>query len=373
MRLWDITTPEYFATMTAHEGTAYGVKFSADGRRALSASGDTTIRLWDVATLETIQLFGTIGNEDPEPGHTSLVLSADFSPDEQTIVSVSQDKTVWLWDVATGKLLKTFLADNPDTAEVLEGHSDVVWTVACHPDGKHVISAGFDKRAILWDTETGAIVHVFEGHTDGITAVAITRDGRYLFIGSWDRLVIQWEIDTGTEVRRFAAHTGWIWAVELTPDETMLMSASTDQKMILWDVATGNIVRQYLGHNDSVLSTAFSPDGKRVVSSGHDYLVILWDVDTATPMRKFTGHTNRVRSIDFSPDGKTLMTGSQDRTVKLWNVQTQEDLLAWTHTNRYVREITCAERDRYRVLTLCDAETANQVDLTTSGNLTMQR
>jgi WD40 repeat protein len=113
----------------------------------------------------------------PQVGNSSWVHSVAFSPDGRTALSGSADHTLKLWDVATGKLVRT-----------LEGHSDEVTSVAFSPDGRTVLSGSWDHTLKLWDAATGKLVRTFERHSLGVTSVAFSPDGRSVLSGSVDNL-----------------------------------------------------------------------------------------------------------------------------------------------------------------------------------------
>jgi len=161
MRLWDKTTQEFVDNYTGHENTIYQLTYDDTGERILSASGDATARIWDAETGDILQTFGVVSNEDPEAGHENLVIGSAWSPDNTQVVTTGNDNTVRIWDVETGDLLHTFPPDNEETEDIVEGHSATAWTVVWLNDTQ-VLSAGFDRRIILWDIETQQQVRIYE-------------------------------------------------------------------------------------------------------------------------------------------------------------------------------------------------------------------
>jgi WD40 repeat protein len=143
------------------------VAFSPDGKQVVSGSFDKTVRLWDTATGAALQTL---------TGHWGSVRSVVFSPDGKQVVSGSGDWTVRLWDAVTGAELQT-----------LKGHSDSVRLVGFSPDGKQVVSASDDETVRLWDAMTGEVLQTLEGHSDSTGSVAFWPDDdntRTLFVSS---------------------------------------------------------------------------------------------------------------------------------------------------------------------------------------------
>jgi WD40 repeat protein len=202
----------------------------------------------------------------------------------------------------------------------LTGHTDLVRSVAFSPDGRLLASGSDDKTIKLWEVATGSLVRTLSGHTSIVFSVAFSPDGRLLASGSADWTVKLWEVASGSLVRTLSGHPGSVNSVAFSPDGRLLASGSSGTTIKLWEVATGSLVRTLSGHTDLVRSVAFSPDGRLLASGSFDDTIKLWEVATGSLVRTLSGHTSWVYSVAFSPDGRLLASGSADKTIKLWDI-----------------------------------------------------
>jgi WD40 repeat protein len=130
-------------------------------------------------------------------------------------------------------------------------------------DGKLVASGSDDRTVKLWDTATGAPQQTLEGHSDSVNAVAFSSDGKLVASSSYDGRVKLWDAITGALQQTLDGHSDQANAVAISSDGNLVASGSDDHTVKLWDVATGALQQTLEGHSDWVLMVAFSSDGKR--------------------------------------------------------------------------------------------------------------
>jgi len=244
-----------------------------------------------------------------EGGHKKPVNSIAFSHDGKTLASGSDDTDVILWDLTSGRRIKT-----------LSGHSNWVRYVAFSPDGRTLASGSRDETIILWDIATGIKLKTLNGHSNDVSSIAFSPDGRTLASGSLDRTVILWDIATGIKLKTLNGHSNDVSSIAFSPDGRTLASGSRDETIILWDIATGIKLKTLSDHSnrDRVGFVAFNPDGKTLASGG--WGVVLWDIATGIKIKTLSGHEGYIYSVAFSPDGKTLTSGGLDKTIIIWDL-----------------------------------------------------
>ncbi len=344
--LWDLRNRAHVQAFAGHENWTWAADISPDGTLVASGSGplyypdspddlDASVRIWDAASATEMHRLS---------GHANTVDSVHFTLDGSELLSASWDKTIRRWDVASGQHLQTY-----------EGHSAEVFMIDLLPNGEQFVSASKDGTLKLWDMESGAVIRTYEGHEDGVNGVHVSADGRQMVsAGSWDdRSIRLWDIESGEEIRQYLGHTSAVNYARFAPNMTFIISTSWDGSVRMWDIETGEEIRQFVGHTGNTFGVAITQDSELLLTTSSDTTVRMWDIATGEELNRFEEHGDWVQEVVFSPDETMAVSAGQDHVLRQWRIaRTAEQLVAWARDNRYIRELTCTERQSYRLA--CD-------------------
>jgi WD40 repeat protein len=327
-----------------HNDGVRSVNFSPDGRYIVTASEDSTVRLWGIDGKEikkipvknqffrsaifspdskaiaaitannTIKVWGidgreiiTIKGQDREQYMSGI----SFTPDGKFIAAPSQDNKVNLvkfWNIQ-GQLIKTF-----------SGHQYNIWSISCSPDSKTIATADLGGTVKIWSID-GREIKTFKAGENSIFGVSFSPDGNTIATAGGDNTVRLWNLE-GKEIRTLGKHNNSVISVSFSPDGKTIASASADKTVKLWSL-DGKELNTLRGHSYYVFSASFSPDGKMIASASADNTVKLWNINEQEP-KTFIGHNSALWGVSFSPDGKTIASAGYDKIIKLWSIDVQK-------------------------------------------------
>jgi WD40 repeat protein len=305
-------------------------------------------------------------------GHSAKINNLLFTPDGSKIISVSEDKTIRIWNVDNGEMSKKF------ESQVGDGSEGMLYASAISPDGKLLAVAGYpvssekENYVIVIDLEKGLQVSTAVGHADIITGLSFNGKGNYLASGSADGTVKIWKIEdsklltaaatltipsavsglsfnsrtqdlavtheskeilvfgmagldngvTKFQPRVLKRHKGILDKVIYSPDGLYMASSSLSNEFILWK-ADGSVAKEFDKIENTVNAIAFSYDSKILVGLDLTGKGMSWSVPSGTKFTDYTAHDNTVFSAAFSPSttGNYVVAsaGGINNEILLWN------------------------------------------------------
>lgn len=234
--------------LTEHSGGINAMSMSPDGNTIVTVSEDKTGRLWDTKTEECVGLL---------QGHKSYITNVCVS--ERYIFTSSADKTVRKWNLESGACIKVFV-----------GHQSPVNRVIC--SGDLVFSSSYDKTVKCWHTDTGECLRTFRGHRLSVTPLLLV-----------------------SESNRGAAFA----AVDMENNDDILISGSADYTAKSWGMNSNDCLVTFKGHSAAVVCLAVDGKGKSLFTGGGlgDNTIRSWDLLTGAPIKTFKGHQGMIIQI----------------------------------------------------------------------------
>ncbi|NEO54729.1 MAG: hypothetical protein F6K54_17580 [Okeania sp. SIO3B5] len=247
--------------------------------------------------------------------HAESINSVAVSPNEELVVSGSDDKTIKIW-----KLPKNKNVTDITLVQTLTGHDDVVDAVAIAPNGEMLVSGSWDRTIKIWNLSSGELIRTLEGHSEIVNAIAISPDGQFLASGSKDNQIKLWNLQTGQLIRNINTNSLSILSVVFSPDSQILASSSSDGTINIWNLQTDELIHSLKEHIDGVWSIVITPNGKTLISSSWDKTIKFWELSTGNLKGSLNGHTSYISTVAISPDGQTIVSGGWDRKINIWKV-----------------------------------------------------
>lgn len=287
------------AAWEGHTNSVYSVSVAPDGRTAVTASADGTLRRWDVTTGRALGTW--------KRGQDWTKAFAVHSPDGTAVFAAGEGLSLWA-------------ADDGRNLAQWKGDGSMACAVAVSPGGVLGLTAGYGDAITLWNLDSTQRLARWYGHPPPLFALAFSPDGRTALSGGSDGTVRRWDVAKGEELASWEGHSAVVNAVAFSPDGQWAFSGANDRTVAKWRVATGAREASWNETGGGVACLAVSPNGKAVLTGTDQGFLSLWRADSGTRLAAWEGHTGVVRAVVFAKDGLTALSGGDDNMVKRWNI-----------------------------------------------------
>jgi WD40 repeat protein len=314
---WDLTKDASLRGLTTGAGNLSDLAISQDNKLVAVSSYDGFVQLRELASGA---LTRTLRVPRPAGGSAETMNSVGFNPAGTRLATTSSDKTVRIWDVAQGRLLRT-----------LEGHRAATSKAIFSRDGRLLLSAAQDSESRLWNAETGDPLAELEVRGTS-TAIAFSADGSKLAVTSEEGSVGVWRVAGPGAVDllvRLAGHSDRVSAVAFSSDGSRLATVSNDGTVRVWTLSRYQEWKVMAGFQSAHAWADWHAPSQRLVVAGERNLIQLWDMAGRKKLAELDGHTGFVTTVALSPDGARLVSSSSDDgNVIGWDVAALRKL--WT-------------------------------------------
>lgn len=295
-----------------HDGAVKSITFSHDGKYIATGGRDKTAKLWEVSTGREMRTF---------LGHTGKVSTVCFSPDGKTIATGSNDKTVILWDVATGNKIKKIVDYNTNRY-----NEHYITSLSISPDKKNIAVGSCKRKVEIFNLATGKLVKEFKVSSNIGTGTGVdikySKNGKFLLIGEDNRKAVIINIKTGKREKTLKTSEsvcgGCGTSATFSPDEKQVVAAFGRQGVQLFDTKSGKLLKTFVnGEKEYYKSVDFSSKGNKIAVTTKKSVKV-FNSKTGKLIKEIKNGKNQFNSAIFSPDGKYLLTANNDGKAVLY-------------------------------------------------------
>ncbi|MCK4264943.1 WD40 repeat domain-containing protein [Candidatus Babeliales bacterium] len=294
-----------------HKDYVVALSFYPNDNLLATASKDGTVKIIDV---ETGSILNTLN-------HSGEVWDVSFDFSGSTLLTVSDDNKINLWDVPKGKLKFS-----------LEGHDQTIFNARFNAQGSKVISSSADGSAKVWDLNKKKCICSLKHNLKAnmvFSSVFHPKKDYWVCTSSMDGVIRAWdvlELDEPKLIKSFnvgdneTIFPSVIYSLEFDSKGEKLLSCASDETTSMWDFNRGELIYTVTGHDGAVWTSVFDSSGKNFVTASWDGCAKVWDVSLGKEIYTVGGHSGSVTSALFDLEGKRLFTSSWDETIKCWSL-----------------------------------------------------
>ena len=200
---------------------------------------------------------------------------------------------------------------------VISGHLGWVRSLAVEPENKWFASGAGDRTIKIWDLATGSLRLTLTGHISTVRGLAVSPRHPYLFSCGEDKMVKCWDLETNKVIRHYHGHLSGVYTLSLHPTLDVLVTGGRDGVARVWDMRTRSNIHVLSGHKGTVSDVKCQEADPQVITSSLDSTIRLWDLAAGKTMGVLTHHKKGVRALAIHPKEFTFASGSTG-SIKQW-------------------------------------------------------
>ncbi|KAL7694456.1 putative WD repeat protein DCAF11/LEC14B [Plasmopara halstedii] len=242
-------------------------------------------------------------------GHLGWVRSISVDPTNDWFVTGSADRTIKVWDLASGQLKLT-----------LTGHINAIRGLEVSPRHPYLFSAGEDKKVLCWDLECNKVIRSYHGHLSGVFSLKVHPTLDVLVTGGRDAVARVWDMRTKNQIHVLSGHQGTVWTVETQATDPQIITGSSDSTIKLWDLSAGKVMTTLTNHKKAIRAVTKSLTDHTFMSGAADNMK-KWEAKEGRFLRNFSTHNAIINSISINQDGVMVSCGDNG-SMRFWDYQT---------------------------------------------------
>ncbi|KAG6437696.1 hypothetical protein SASPL_102621 [Salvia splendens] len=199
---------------------------------------------------------------------------------------------------------------------VISGHLGWVRSVAIDPSNTWFCTGSADRTIKIWDLASGRLKLTLTGHIDQVRGLAVSNKHTYMFSAGDDKLVKCWDLEQNKVIRSYHGHLSGVYCLALHPTIDILLTGGRDSVCRVWDIRSKAQIRTLPGHDNTVCSVFTRPTDPQVITGSHDSTIKLWDLRTGKTMSTLTHHKKSVRAMAPHPTEDCFVSASAENIKK---------------------------------------------------------
>ena len=304
-RVWDLRNGKLLYNLEGHKGIVDEIQFSPDDQYIVTGSEDSIAKLWNATSGKLIYNFSH---------HDGAVQKCYFTSDSRFLISQSLNSTGRIWDLETGKMVSEIKHDPGQT------NGSGIYYISLSNTGRYFKTVFYDYKVFITETSSGKIMMRFDARADSITRILIDPNDKYIYYSRKNDIYIK-DISNGNLVSTLKGHKKNISTITINEQGTRLASVSEDSSIKIWDLPSGKILVDLVGLKSIVPYVEFSPDNKYFLTNSYDSTIRILETVTGKLLHSFKDESTSFYTSKFTSNSQYVVSQSYDKNLKIWDIQ----------------------------------------------------